>query len=460
MNKQRSQTQTNLRVCSIDGIMATPWTILSVPGSFLIASLLNLTFKVGPVWFGIIVSMPALANALSIFLVPWVGRFMNVRELSLTMAMMNTGIWLSGILCIAILPTGNPDQAGWFFAVLYLLLALSSSLSGVGWTSWVGTFLPDRIRGRYMARRNIFTNISTLCFMGITLGLFSFFEGERWLYVSLISLAVLGRIVSVLLQHHIQAPDPTGGRVCSDTWAKDLLKLRDCRPFLRYILFGAISGFFIAFGGSTATLYAFEWVKVTPANFTAYSIAATIAGTLSVKIWGEMIDRHGALPVLFICAIAWRIGDFGYLILNEGNKHLLFVIWTWGGAMGTGYMLANFLLLLKIIPQNNRSAGISLNLTVCSVCAAVAPVLAGGWLEKIMRAGADPWVLYRGSMAFAFTGCMAAILAVIGLKEPDVHPSRNSIPGALRTLRQLGVTQGLALFSNNNFVVRKMTKKK
>lgn len=92
MKKPLSQTRTNLRTCSIDGILATPWSILSLPGSFLIASLLNLTFKVGPVWFGVIVSMPALANALSIFLVPWVGRFLNVREMTLTLSMMNAGI--------------------------------------------------------------------------------------------------------------------------------------------------------------------------------------------------------------------------------------------------------------------------------------------------------------------------------------------------------------------------------
>lgn len=460
MKNKISQTQTNLRVCSIDGILATPWAILSVPGSFLIASLLNLTFKVGPVWFGIIVSMPALANALSIFLVPWVGRFMNVREMSLTLAMMNTGIWLSGILAIAFLPEGNPNQAGLFFAIMYLLLAFTSALAGVGWTSWVGAFIPDRIRGRYMARRNVLTNMSTLLFMAGTLALFTYFKGERWLYVVLISLAVFGRITSVLMQHRIQTKDPTGGRVCSDTWAKDLWELRTCTPLLRYILFGALSGLFMAFSGAVSTLYAFDLLKVTPANFTAYSITATIAGTLSVRIWGELIDRHGALPVLLICAIAWRLGDFGWIVLNENTKHGLFAIWAWGGAMGTGYMLANFLLLLKLIPNENRGAGISLNLTIVSTCAAVAPVVAGWWLESAPKLDIGPWLLYRGSLAFGIAGCLFSVLALIRVDEPDIHPSRNTIPGALRTLRQLGVTQGLAFFSNATFVVRKIKVKK
>lgn len=306
-----------------------------------------------------------------------------------------------------------------------------------------------------MARRNILTNMSTLLFMGVTLGLLSAFEGQRRLYVILISLAVLGRITSVLMQHRVRSKDPTGGRVCSDTWAKDLIKLRKCRPLIRYILFGALAGFFMAFSGAVSTLYAFNLLKVTPANFTAYSIMATIAGTLSVKIWGELIDRHGALPVLFITAIAWRIGDVGWILLTEETKHGLFAVWAWGGAMGTGYMLANFLLLLKLIPEDNRSAGVSLNLTCVSTFAAISPMVAGWWLTFGPSLGLGVGLLYRGSLGCGLMGSALAVCALIGLDEPDIHPSRNSIPGALRTLRQLGVTQGLAFFSNGNFVIRR-----
>lgn len=306
-----------------------------------------------------------------------------------------------------------------------------------------------------MARRNIFTNCSTLVFMAVSLGLLSFFEGQRWLYVGLISLAVSGRIISVLMQHRIHSADPSGGRVCSDTWAKDLWRLRETPPLLRYILFGSVAGLFMAFNGPTATLYAFELVKVTPANFTAYSIVATICGTLSVRIWGELIDRHGAIPVLFITSIAWRIGDFGWIVVNEHTKDLLFFVWGWGGAMGTGYMLANFILLLKLIPENNRSAGISLNMTSVSICAAISPMIAGWWLGSTFHAEINPWIVYRGSLAFGFTGCLISTLFLFGIKEPKTQPGRNNIPGALRTLRQLSVSHGLAFFGNGIFVIRK-----
>jgi MFS family permease len=453
-----SQTRQNLRTCSLDGILATPWSIVSLPGSFLIASLLNVYFQVGPFWFGVIVSMPAFANALSILLVPWVGRFLNVREMTLTVSLMNCGIWLSGVLAMALIPLNSSYRVGVFFAGFYLLLAFTNALVGVGWTTWVPGFIPDRIRGRYMAGRNVLTNYSTLAFMLLALLLLHFFEEQRWLYLLLISLALLGRIASVLMQHRIRSKDPTGGRVCSDTWAKDVWSIRRERPLMRYILFATLAGCSMAFAGATATLYAFSLLRVTPAELTAFSIVATLAGTASVRIWGELIDRHGSLPVLVICAIGWRLGDIGWLILTEETKYGLFAVWAWGGAIGTGYVLANFILLLKLVPAHNRSAGISLHLTVVSTFAAIAPIMAGWWLENAAGLDISPWPLYRVTLAVGFAGCVLSLLALTGMHEPKTHPDRNTVMGALRTLRQLSVNQGLAFWGNATFVVRRKRK--
>lgn len=460
MPQRISQTRQNLRTCSLDGLLATPWSIVSLPGSFLVASLLNVTFEVGPFWFGVIVSMPALANALSILLVPWVGRFLTVREMTLTLSMMNCGIWLCGLLAIGMIPLDTPSRSGFFFAGFYLLLSFTTALAGVGWTSWVPGFIPDRIRGRYMAGRNVLTNFSTLGFMFLALALLHFFEGQLWLYLVLIGLALLGRISSVFLQHRICSKDPTGGRVCSDTWAGDLWSIRKEGLLMRYILFATLAGCCMAFTGATATLYAFGQLRVTPAELTAFSIVATLAGSASVRIWGELIDRHGSLPVLVICAIAWRLGDMGWLVLTEETRYGLFAVWAWGGAMGTGYMLASFILLLKLVPAHNRSAGISLHLTLVSIFAAIAPVVAGWWLETSAGLEIPSWILYRGTLGVGLAGCVLSLLVLVGVHEPKTHPDRNTILGALRTLRQLSVNQGLAFWGNATFVVRRRRRRK
>lgn len=450
-----SSTRRNLRYCTIDGICATPWALLSLPGSFLMAALLNNFFAVGPFWFGIILAMPALANALSILLIPLVARFMKVRDMTLSLSWLNAGLWLSGIVAIAFLPAHAPKTAGLFFAILYGLSAMSGSLLVVGWIAWLGDFVPEDIRGRYMGQRNRYTNLMTLGFMGLSVALLNYMDASRAAYLILAGLAVLARLASISVQHLIVSPDPTGGVVASANWARELGGLRKETALLRFIAFGVIAGFGMAFLGTLAPLYAFNQLMVTPAEFTAFSIVATIAGTLCVRLWGRVIDRHGATPVLIITFIAWRIGDFGWVAVTPETKHALFLIWAWGGTMATGYMLASFNLLLKLIPKQSRSAGISLHLTTTSIAATAAPILAGSFIGWAGASGLDLAWIYRAGITGGIVGSLLSVIVLVGLVEPKTTPQLNTIQGAMRTLRHLVASQGLAFVSNLNFIARR-----
>jgi MFS family permease len=419
------------------------------------ASLLHVELGIPPFWFGVVVGIPALANALAIGLVPLVGRFLNVREMTLNMAGMNVGIWMSGILGLVFLPRDQPEAAGAFFVALFLLLSASNAVAGVGWTSWVTEFIPDRIRGRYMGRRNVFTNLSSLAFMALSLMLLSLFPGERWMYAVLIALAVVARTVSVFFIHRIISPKTEPTRISGADWFGGILDLRSETALLRFIAFGSLAGFGIGFLSPVVTLYSFEFLGIQPPYFTALAITATVAGTLSVRIWGELADRHGALPVLLISSLAWRLGDIGWILVTPETRYGLFLVWTWGGMMGTGYALSSFLLLLKLVPEGNRSAAVGVNLAATSLFTAAAPVLAGILLESSLHQGLPEGTVYRGSIGLGLVICLMAIPFLRGIKEPRTSPSRNTMYGALRTLRQLAVQQGLAFFGNTMFVARR-----
>ena len=185
-----SQTARNLRCSILDGIFATPWTLLSLPGSFLMAGLLNTLFQVGPFWFGVIAAMPALANGLQMGLVPFLARFMSVRDLTLSQSWLNAGLWFSGFVGVAFLPTDQPNVAGLFFALLFFLTSVSLSLAVVGWMSWAGGYIPSRIRGRFFGRRNRIISLSTLSFMLLSLWILDWAEASRAAYLALAGVAI------------------------------------------------------------------------------------------------------------------------------------------------------------------------------------------------------------------------------------------------------------------------------
>lgn len=422
------------------------------------AGLLNAFYNIGPFWFGIVSAMPALANAMNIFLIPLVAKFMRVRDMTLCFSCINLGLWLSGIVAIAFLPVEDPKTAGLFFTIFYALTTLSLSIAAVGWSAWVGDFVPTEIRGRYMAGRNRYTNISMLFFMLLSVLLLDQLDASRTAYILLASIAVLGRLVSVLVQFRIRSPDPTGGAVSGPNWAREIHALLKESTLMRFVCFGAISGFFIGFTGALCPLYALQHLGASPAEFTGYSIAATITGTMCVKLWGKLIDRHGAAPVLLICYFGWRTGDLGWTVITPDTRIWMFALWSWGGALATGYILASFNLLLKLIPAKSRSAGISLNLTIVSTVAAAAPILAGSLISWAGTHAYDVVLTYRIAIGAGCVSSLSACLFITGLKEPATNPALNNIFGAMRTLRSLTASQGLAFLSNTTLTARRKRK--
>lgn len=449
---EASQTRKNLKYCTTDGICAMPWFVLSLPGSFIAAGLLNSLFQIGPFWFGLVAAMPAIANAAHILIVPFFARFMKVRDMVIGFGWLNLGAWTSGMLGVAFMPTDDPKTAGLFFALLYGIISLSSSLMGIAWTAWVGDFVPSRLRGRYFGKRNRLTSLSTISFMLLSMGVLNYFEASRQAYLTLIGVAIAGRMISMMIIHLIQSPDPTGGSISQAKWAKEISDLRTHHTLLRFILFGTIAGFWLAGAGAIAALYAFNDLGATPAKFTSFSLAATVSGAICVPLWGKLIDRHGAIPIIMITFFAWRVGDLGWLLITPDTLNWMYLIWLWGGAMAMGYLLATFTVILKLIPKKSRSAGISLNLTATSIAGALAPLIIGVLISNAGEYGLSTTSAYRLGMGCCILGGLLAILILFRMQEPDTDPALNTVNGAMRTLRNLTVNQGVSIFSNSVLV--------
>jgi Na+/melibiose symporter-like transporter len=450
-----SQTRKNLKYCTTDGICAMPWFLLPLPGSFIAAGLLNALFHIGPFWFGVVAAMPAVANAVHILIVPFFTRFMKVRDMVISFGWLNLGAWISGLVGIAFLPLDDPAKAGLFFAILYGIIALSASLMSIAWTAWVGDFVPARLRGRYFGKRNRLTSLSTISFMLLSIFVLEFYGASRGAYIGLITLAIVGRMISMMVVHLIESPDPSGGSISGANWAKEIADLRKQKTLLRFIAFGTVAGFFIAGAGAIAAMYAFNDLGATPAQFTGFNLAATLSAAICVPLWGKLIDRHGAIPIIMITFFAWRVGDLGWLFITPETLNWLYPVWLWGGAMATGYILATFTLLLKLIPKTSRSAGISLNLTTTSIAGATAPLILGVLISKAADFGLTTTLAYQIGMGLSIFGGMFAILILFRMREPETDPTLNTIPGAMRTLRNLTVNQGVSFFSNSILVRRR-----
>ncbi|HSH08875.1 MAG TPA: hypothetical protein VK995_00710, partial [Oceanipulchritudo sp.] len=128
---QDSLLHRNLRMCTEEGVFATPFIIITVPGNLLIAALLTSVLGIDASTYGWIVSLPAWANALQILLVPVMARHFSARILTIGFSIINLLLWVALMATLQYVPLDDPNQAGRLMLLYFTVISLSQSMAGV-----------------------------------------------------------------------------------------------------------------------------------------------------------------------------------------------------------------------------------------------------------------------------------------------------------------------------------------
>lgn len=439
MNKDASSSRRNLLIGTGEGILATPWNFLSLPGNFIIAALLTQHYGLNKITYGLIVSLPMWSNAAQIFLLPWLARFLTPKDLALGMGWLNIGMWTMFAAVLRYLPTDDPSGVAWLFFVFFAVSSLSQALLGVGWTSWVRVWVPSQLRGKYFGRRNRWINMGTVLFLLLAWVLFEANHHDLWPYELLIGTAVVGRYGSLIWQQGIRTAAEHLD-VVGHGWLVQLRHTFAAPGLVRFIVFSAWCSFWMAFVSPFVPVFSFEELGLLPGNFTVLVILSTVSGIFGWWFWGKKVDQHGCLPILVAGLALWESVNLFWIILNRGNVWLLYPMWIAGGFVATGYFAASFNFLLKLVPARSKVMGVSLHVALTSLAGAVAPILAGLLLTFFLAHGAGITV-YRAGFGVKSAALFVGILLLRGLHEPR-RASQPSLNGAFRSVRQLVATQG------------------
>lgn len=442
--KKGSSLRSNLRFGILDGLFAVPWTVTALPTSFLFVALLNKYYGLDAATFGVIASMPAWGNALQVLLLPLVSRFIRVRDLALTQGWMNLGFWAMLSATIGFFPRDEFKNIGGLFVVFFALAMITQSLSGVSWMSWITEFVPRPIRGRYMGVRQRYCNIMTMLVLVIGWGMLYWGEQKLWVYQAFLIGCTVLRAFSLLMLHRVRTRDPYGGAVAEGNWLGELGRLRTNTALIRFILFNTLVNFALGAGAVLVPRFVFDQLEVSAGMFSAISLAGSLGGFLMYRQWGRIADRHGNVPVVIVSLLLWRLLDVTWLLITPGTWWVMFLTWFAGGLAASGFLLGMMNLLLALVSEKSRMAGISLNTTISSISAAMATMLTGYFINQVALRGVDMVPVFRGTFAVAMIASIVPALLLIGIKEPAVSQKANTVMGTMRTLRQLLLAQGSA----------------
>lgn len=443
----------NLRMCTEEGVFATPYVILTVPGNVFIAALMTTVLGIHESVYGWIVSLPSWANALQVLLIPFFSRFYSSRFLTIAFSVINVAVWLALVATLHLLPLENPNTVGRLLLLYFAAISLSQSLAGVSWLSWIQEWIPERIRGKYFGSRNRVMGLVTVAFILLTTWIFNRY-GESMLAFQII-LGVTGglRLLSIYLLTHIYTPWSHPEKMIHEGWKARYSDLMKPGPFRHYLLFAAVLAFCFSLTGPFYPVYMSQFLDFSVSRQTHLLILASLASAVCMPIWGRLCDRYGCRPVIILTGTAWMAQNYLWVFLSEGINWLLYPMWVWGGTLSSGVVLGSFNLVLKLTPPQLKTTSVSLHLAVTSVAAAFAPILSG-WLLTTSLLPIDQVVTrYRLIFLLQPTVVILSFLLLTRVKEPKAS-GLSAFNGAFRTMRQILVQSGSLVAGNATFVRR------
>ena len=446
-----ARTQRNLNVVMADGILATPWTILSLPAGFIISAMLNLYYGINPGMFGLIVSMPAWANASQIVLMPFLAKFFTARDMTIGMSWLNLGLWILLAAILPFLPDQDQVAAGQIFLIFFILASLSASLLGLGWLAWVQRLVPSNSRGGYFGRRNRYIALTTLVFFVLCMTLLNWLPGSVRAYQLILAVGAIMRFGSVLSEH-LTREDPADSEqlIIQGRWLPQLRLALRHPGFLAFVGFNVWVNFWINLTGPFGAVYVYEQLGMSPGQFAVMNILSTLTGAITMPLWGRVMDKHGCVPVIGLGLLLWQCQSFLWAVLTPETTWLLYPMFLWVGSVAAAFLLGSFSILLKIIPLEAKTAGISLNLAATSVAAGIAPILAGLMLNLGQSMGWSEVLVYRTGFILSPMAIILSLLFLKRIHEPEADPRYSTVWGATRMVRQSMHSAGLSALAKHH----------
>ncbi len=340
-----------------------------------------LTLGAGPLYTGLLVALPQIAQ---LFHIPgaWITTRLGHRRACL---------WLVGAsrqvgLPLVLLPFIPIDDAG-RRGILLVVAALGAILGVLGnnaWVAWMGELVPGRIRGRYFGRRTglcMFGGALAAGFAGLLVDWARARDAVAPVLAALQVLACGFGVVTVQLLRRQHDPGAAPAER-PFTLADAAQPFRDPRArglLLYHLCWNAAVGL----AGSFFALYMVTELQM---GFTLLAVHGAVIAVIRMMVaplWGVLIDRLGARPVLAACSFAISIIPFFWLLPTPSRLWPLAIDAMLAGIFWSGHALAAFALPLAVTGRRERPSYVA-GVAAISGLAFAAATATGGALATLM----------------------------------------------------------------------------
>ncbi|MBD5778711.1 MFS transporter [Pelagicoccus sp. NFK12] len=449
-DRMDSKLRVNMRLSVVEGLLAMPLVFFAMPGNFLLASMMTGAIGLKESVYGVIASLPAWANVVQLFALPWLTRRFSQKVICLVFSWIHLCCWVAVGYALPRIAMGGEWHSPLLIVGLFAVGALAFALVNVSWTSWVQEWLPTKGRGKYLGRRNRLLQISTVAFLVSSSWFLGYWkENAIFGFQMIIFVSVAMRAVSIVLQLRIL---PTK-RVADERSSKLLDQFSSIlknTALIRFVVFGATFGFAANVMGPFFPVFYYKVLGMSVEEVARLAMLATTTGALMMPFWGRVCDKYGCRISLMVALSVWMGTGYLHQFARPDEVGILYLIWGIGGVAGSGFLFGSFSMILKLIPAEAKTAAISFNLAASSLSAAVAPILGGLLFSWVQARFQDQVGAFHVISLVHHSVVISTGILLLGIAEPKAATLTQAI-GAMRPLRQLGTLMGVSFLANYSF---------
>ena len=322
---------------------------------------------------GYIPILPSIAGILIIFSGMLTEKVRNVKR---TVILLNIIAKLL-ILFVVFIPLIISNV----FTPYYMMISaffgfLCNAVMGILINNWFIEVVDEKIRGRYMSVRQVFTLVVSAT-IPILAG--KFLDGNRDKYIAFCIIFTIGFLFSLLESFALSKVDVPKKEEHEFIHIKflDLFKIPlKNKKFMKFIFLMVFFHLFWNLSMTFASVYQIKYMEI---SYTYINLMMALGAIIQVFIYpviGRMIDKYGSNFVMRIAFFFFMIHGLLYFMMIKSNAYLIFFLLNVNVAfINPAWILSMFNERFKLIPRQGRTVYDGFFIAVLGISILCGPVL-------------------------------------------------------------------------------------
>lgn len=371
---------------------------------------------------GLLNSIPNLfSTLLQPFIVKYIERIgrKNVAE---SLSFMQKLFWIP----IIFIPFFFLNEGVFIFILLVTFSNVVLSFANTAWSSWIGSIVPEKIRGNYFGKRNTIQSIfsfSTTLLAGWILGLTKTLLGFSFVFF----LAFIFGLISYF--YLTKMPEVRYKKIESKNnlnvlySIKNIKRYKNFKPFTTHM---SLISFAVNLSSPFFTVYMLSVMNVGYSWYGIVIATEILVKILMLRYWGKLSDKFGDRTIMSICNIL--IVFYPFLWLFVTNPLQLIPISIFSGIAWSGFDLTSFNYLLDVTPPEKRPSYISKYKTAVGSALFLGPFIGGLFSQSI--SGMNFFWLNNLQILFLISFILRGVVTVYGLPRIEEVRVESTLPAS------------------------------